>query len=202
MNTYTVQYSSAVVPDWDKVEKAELAHALWLPRPEGLSVYGQICYDQDNFKVRLAADESEPLARSEGLTDYVHIDSALELFISPLPGDGRYFNFEFNALGTIYLGFGFDRHRSARLLIPDYRTRFSVAPFRTPGLWGVTLNIPVSFIRIFLPSFEMEKGMILRGNIYKCGDETETPHYLAWNSVDSEAPDFHRPECFGEFCLQ
>ena len=35
------------------------------------------------------------------------------------------------------------------------------------------------------------------GNFYKCGDETEFPHYGMWSEAVSDTPDFHRPECFG-----
>jgi hypothetical protein len=38
----------------------------------------------------------------------------------------------------------------------------------------------------------------LRANFYKCGDGTSVPHYLSWNQVITETPDFHRPEFFGE----
>lgn len=34
-------------------------------------------------------------------------------------------------------------------------------------------------------------------NFYKCGDETEFPHYGAWSPVGTPSPDFHRPEFFG-----
>ena len=35
------------------------------------------------------------------------------------------------------------------------------------------------------------------GNFFKCGDLTEQAHYLSWNPVTSEQPDFHRPQDFG-----
>jgi hypothetical protein len=38
----------------------------------------------------------------------------------------------------------------------------------------------------------------IMGNFYKCADETISPHYLSWNPIDAPAPDFHRPEFFGE----
>ena len=41
----------------------------------------------------------------------------------------------------------------------------------------------------------------LLGNFYKCGDATEMPHYLSWNPIQTERPDFHRPEFFGELYL-
>jgi hypothetical protein len=41
----------------------------------------------------------------------------------------------------------------------------------------------------------------ITGNFYKCGDETEYPHFGCWNLIASPVPDFHRPEYFGEIVL-
>ena len=35
------------------------------------------------------------------------------------------------------------------------------------------------------------------GNFYKCGDRTETPHYLAWAKLSCDHPDYHRRQDFG-----
>ncbi len=43
---------------------------------------------------------------------------------------------------------------------------------------------------------EVKPGLEGRANFYKCGDETEFPHYGAWSLRDG-GPDFHRPEFFG-----
>ncbi|MCK7480493.1 MAG: carbohydrate-binding family 9-like protein [Candidatus Moduliflexus flocculans] len=45
---------------------------------------------------------------------------------------------------------------------------------------------------------EIDAGCRSAANFYKCGDETEFPHYGAWSPVETPAPDFHRPEFFGE----
>ena len=42
----------------------------------------------------------------------------------------------------------------------------------------------------------------LQCNFYKCGDKTDTPHFLSWNPVEVASPDFHRPEFFGELILK
>jgi hypothetical protein len=41
------------------------------------------------------------------------------------------------------------------------------------------------------------KGKKCRANFYKCGDDLPEPHFLAWNMINTEEPDFHRPEFFG-----
>ena len=70
-----------------------------------------------------------------------------------------------------------------------------------PDGWGVEYRVPFAFIRTLFPGFAGAPGGVIRANCYKCGDLTRTPHYLAWNPVRSEAPDFHRPRDFGEMIL-
>lgn len=38
-----------------------------------------------------------------------------------------------------------------------------------------------------------------KAGFYKCGDETGRPHYGSWQKVETDAPDFHRPEFFESF---
>jgi hypothetical protein len=200
MRTYTAVFKEEVFP-WDSVEKAEIDTPQWVKPPEGLAAFARLCYDRKNLKVSLRAREKNIRSRISGLTGMVCNDSCLEFFFSPLEGDLRYFNFEFNPQGAMYLGYGTDRHHSYRLYIPESRELFSVVPFAAEGEWGVDFSVPVSFINVYLPSFVPERGRAFRANFYKCGDETEVPHYLAWNTVESPEPDFHRPECFGRIIL-
>jgi Carbohydrate-binding family 9 len=50
----------------------------------------------------------------------------------------------------------------------------------------------------FKHKFETMTGVATRANFQKCGDSLPSPHYLVWNYIESENPDFHRPEFFGE----
>ena len=36
------------------------------------------------------------------------------------------------------------------------------------------------------------------GNFYKCASGSSQPHYLSWNPINTEKPDFHRPDFFGK----
>jgi hypothetical protein len=101
----------------------------------------------------------------------------------------------------MYLGFGQNRYNSVRQVRDDYRSLFAVEPFSFAGGWGINFSIPASFISLYIPSFSLKKGSIMRGNFYKCGDETKQPHYLAWNPVVSEEPDFHLSKSFGNLIL-
>ena len=57
--------------------------------------------------------------------------------------------------------------------------------------WGMTVTIPPEIFG--LETFE---GISLEGNLYKCADKAKTPHYLSAFPIDTEKPDFHRPEFF------
>jgi hypothetical protein len=200
MNTYEAPYVKGL-PNWDEIPAAELSNSPWGRPPDGLTVSARLCYDKNGLKVRLCARESRILSRFEGLCDMVCLDSCLEFFFCPQEKDKRYFNFEFNPRGALYLGFGTDRHNSVRQVLTGYRELFSVAPFGVPDGWGMEFSIPLSFMRIYLPDLSLEKGHRMRGNFYKCGDETETPHYLCWNPIIWEKPDFHQSKFFGSIVL-
>ena len=60
--------------------------------------------------------------------------------------------------------------------------------------WGMTVQIPATLFG--LKSFD---GIVLKGNLYKCADKAKTPHYLSAFDIETEKPDFHRPEFFREF---
>ena len=50
-----------------------------------------------------------------------------------------------------------------------------------------------------IKSFEGKKAT---ANFYKCGEETSEPHYVTWNPIGSENPDYHRPEFFGKVLFE
>jgi hypothetical protein len=62
-------------------------------------------------------------------------------------------------------------------------------------------------IRIPLSCFQYSKITSLNGlkataNFYKCGDGTPEPHFVTWNPVGTENPDYHRPEFFGKVLFE
>ena len=99
------------------------------------------------------------------------------------------------------LGFGPNRRERVRLCPKSERETFRPVCTRTPDGWTAEYRIPLSFLRILYPEFSLRSGVSFRANCYKCGDKTVNPHFLAWNAVETAAPDFHRPEFFGEMIL-
>lgn len=195
--TYTVRRVS--VPDWDTVERLTLHHTPWLPACP-ISAWAQACHDGENLYVRMEAEESPIRATLTGPLDQVCNDSCLEFFLAPAEGDPRYFNFEVNPLGTLYLGFGGARPNRVRQVPKKAEELFRIRPFTTERGWGVTYCIPASFLRLYFPDFELDSAVA--GNFYKCGDETATPHYLAWAPLTSAVPDYHRRQDFGRLVLE
>lgn len=188
--------SKVTEPDWSKIPEVELTHTGWL-EPCGISAKAQLCHDGENLYVRMEAVEQEIRATLSGKLDQVCDDSCLEFFFAPKADDKRYFNFEFNPLGTMYLGFGAERPTRVRQIVKKPEELFQAAPFRTQRGWGLTFRIPADLIRLYMPDFKMEGTCC--GNFYKCGDKTQIVHYLAWAPLSSEVPDYHRWQDFGRF---
>lgn len=134
----------------------------------------------------------------------VYKDSCVEFFVQPLP-DGPYYNFEFNCIGTIHAARRTDRHNGT--LLSDAELD-SVARFASCGTrafnemegifaWNLTVDIPLEVMGLKYDG----NPLAMRGNFYKCADETSCPHFLSWAPVDTPKPDFHRPEFFGTIIL-
>ncbi len=69
------------------------------------------------------------------------------------------------------------------------------------GYWEVELMIPDTLIQAVYGHDHMTTSGRIKGNFYKCGDETHTAHYGCWNPIENEYPAFHKPEFFGELIL-
>lgn len=188
---------------WDGIYSANIDCCPWgndnnLPKADA-----KIVYDNQSFYVFLRAFEKDIKATYKKVNDFVHKDSCLEFFFNPDPeSDLRYINFEFNPLGTIYFSIGSDRY-SRKLLGDNERKRLRIQSYFTQEIfWVVKFEIPFSFIEKYYSSLNFYEGKVMKGNFYKCGDETEKPHYGCWSPIISDFPDFHKPEYFGNLILK
>lgn len=127
-------------------------------------------------------------------------DSCVEFFIDPL-GDGHYWNFEFNCIGTVNASHRRERPAPVRLTSDEIATirrwpSIGNRPFcEVEGLftWNLLVAIPLSLMGLNADSMPATA----RANFYKCASATTEPHYLSWSPILTERPDFHRPEYFG-----
>lgn len=196
MRCATIPYS----PDCTEAVKLPIDTLLWTDSCD-ISAYAELCYTDDALFVRLTANERHVRAEEAGLLGMPCLDSCLEFFFSPEAGDGRYFNIEFNPNGCVYLGIGTGRTDATRLVLYDLDDVLCPRITRFSGGWSVEYRVPFAFIRRFFPKFGAVTGKTMRANLYKCGDLTEKPHYLSWNPVEVQDPDFHLSEWFGTLIL-
>ena len=162
-------------------------------------VYG-IAYGENDvhFKVR----EESVRAKYGEDNGSVWTDSCVEFFSVPA-SDGIYYNIECNCIGTILIGAGPARNgrehapKEVTALVQRWSS-LGNEPFEErvdDTTWEVALIIP--YAAFFKHQIQSLDGKEVKANFYKCGDELQTPHFLSWNPIKIEKPDFHRPDFFG-----
>ncbi len=150
--------------------------------------------------------EKYVLAQETRTNGDVYKDSCVEFFISV---DGvNYYNFEFSCIGTIHLAHGPGRGNRKpvdpgiikKIEIESTLGKQPFAEKKGNFEWEMVIRIPVEILAFDnLKSF---KGLKATANFYKCGDETSEPHFVTWNPVKTENPDYHRPEYFGKVLFE
>lgn len=194
MRSYTIQKTTGT-PDWSTVPVMPIDNLLWTDSID-VTAQAQICYDKENLYLRMEAVEPNIRMEEKGPLASVCLDSCLEFFFRPTE-KLDYFNVEMNPNKAVCLGFGTSIKNLIYLHIPKVSEFFNIQVEFTEKGWVLSYQIPFAFIRRFFPEFEAKAGGKIYANAYKCGDCTVKPHYLAWNPIPSEKPDFHRPEDFG-----
>ncbi len=126
----------------------------------------------------------------------IYKDSCLEFFCCPFADDARYFNFEINPNGAYLSEIGTARSdRRFIKEITDVEPLVKVLPVSNG--WGISLFIPERLIsEVFGREFSLADAEYISANFYKCGEETDSPHFSSAFFVDTPTPDFHRPEFF------
>ena len=135
----------------------------------------------------------------------VSSDSCVEFFVAP-KGDNHYWNFEFNCIGTINASHRTERKNPTRLNDEELKTVLRYAscgnkPFQEiEGIfsWNLLVAIPLSLIGVEYRNTPIN----MKGNFYKCASGCTQPHYMSWNPIYTENPDFHRQEFFGNITLE
>lgn len=124
-------------------------------------------------------------------------DSCVEIFLRMLDRSGRYVNFEFNSKGACYAERGKDRQNRTELSKDEYmsiiRKPSKVSTEAGFLRWMLSVQIPRKLLGV--ESNDLRNCQI-EGNIYKCADLAEEPHWLSAFPINTTEPDFHRPEFF------
>lgn len=196
--TYNVRTLPCV--DFLGIPEAEIATYKWTegytPRATAQLIY----VPETGFVLRMIAYEENPKTVYTSYNDPVYTDSCLEFFVRFNPDMAEYINFEMNSAGAFLSAFRTDRKNKTP--IDKLAPLPSVKPFKGEGFWGVEAVFSPDFTEKLFGKREFKSGDRLFGNFYKCGDETEIPHFGMWSPVDLPSPDFHRPEFFGTLIIE
>jgi len=161
-----------------------------------------IAYSDKEIFLKYYVTENYFKAEKTETNQMVCEDSCVEFFVSP-EDDGIYYNLEFNGIGTCLLGTGTCREDSKRAnpeIISKIRrvSTAGVKPVKERTgeyKWSITAAIPYEVF--FHHKIKELKGKTFRANFYKCGDMLTVPHYVTWNPIGTENPDYHSPKYFG-----
>ena len=196
MKTYNVKAVNEF-STWDGIEEVELSplwHFDYCPKCTGAVQF----IKGEALRVRLTCEESDPRAIYDNFYDPVYLDSCLEFFFS-FDGGKKFVNVEMNSKGTFLAQYHeFEENVTKRL--DEVTVLPSVWANVSESKWSVETSIPLKLIEdVFGVSADV--GTEFTANFYKCGDETETVHYLAWCPIDTPYPSFHQPAYFGKLLI-
>jgi hypothetical protein len=194
--------------DFSRAEEGRVSYV----RPESSSHHPEtrfgVLHDGTALYVKFCVKDAHVRSVQTEYQGPVYTDSCVEFFIQPVKGKG-YFNFEINAGGTLLLTYIEDPTR-----VPGGFAKFT----RVDDAWGKQVQIRSSLPRVVEPECATDWALRVRipfsllehytgapaenewrGNVYKCGDNTSHPHWMAWSPVS--ALNFHLPDCFGAMRL-
>lgn len=197
MKSYYVKSVSEPI-DWDTLETAELAECSWSPNPAP-AAYMQVAFlPGSGLIVHIESSAAPSRAENYEPDSSVWEDSCLEFFFSN--GGEEYVNLEANSNAALRASIGAGRHGRTLLLEAGY-TMPQVSAIADDDSWQVFFYLPCKSYEEFFEA-PLASGSEIRANFYSCGDKTPAPHYASWNPVETDSPDFHRPEFFGRLIIE
>ena len=185
--------------------------AQWPERNNGYNpeVRFRIAYSQQMLFIEYYVKEANIKALySEDKDSKPFKDSCCEFFFSP-ECNNNYYNMELNCIGKGTFAFRRGGRKGPKIAygeeIMKRIFRYSTlgeAPIETRVKengelfeWKLTVAIP---LECFTETpMEALQGKTMRANFYKCGDDMPKPHFLTWNRIELDKPDFHTPDFFG-----
>lgn len=181
----------------NRLKKNPVDKAPWKTLEYKPDVSFAIAYNDCIF-IKYFVKEKYIRALYSNTNDPVYKDSCVEFFIS-FNNEAEYYNMEFNCIGTCLMGYGSkktDRVLVSKKRIDKINRSAIIGHDKADVSWELTIMIPLETFSFH--NITSLKDKRCRANFYKCGDELPEPHYLAWNNIISEVPDFHLPHFFGE----
>ena len=186
--------------DFSRAEKAMISNYKWT---EGYSpeAYAQlICILGRGFALRMTCKEVNPKAVYTNYNDPVYKDSCMEFFASFNPESNKYMNFEMNSNGAFLAAVRTER--ANKTPIDTLAPLPEVKAVHAEDGWSVEVFFSNELIGALFGKDSFKSGESFKGNFYKCGDDMPQKHYLSWNPIGTERPNFHTPQYFGELYFE
>jgi len=199
-----IEFNSIDVVDWPQV-------ASYCPEAKF-----RIMHSDDEIYLQYVVRQEEVRA----VFDYdfggkPYTDDCVEFFMVPSDTEPSYYNLEFNCIGHGTFNYGAKRQGRVHCddsVISQIRRKstlgceaFGTKQLGMPGFpseWRITIAVPKRLYALADPNLKPFGGRCVKANFYKCGDDTTRPHFISWNKIEIENPDFHRPDFFGELSFQ
>lgn len=198
---------------WGKVPESRLGNELfyyWRSNMVGHrpDTAFKMLYDEKNLYIFYKVRDRYVRGNCKKDQGMVCVDSCVELFIMP-GGQGKYFNFEMNCVGSLLLyqitPVG-RRTLMERVPMEELKKvkRYHSLPRDLKGeiteevCWYAALEIPLDFFVRFAGVTLPLRGQVWTGNVYKCADWTSHPCWLTWRRTIT----FHAVDGFGKFIFE
>lgn len=165
------------------------------------SAEAKMSYDDDFIYVIYRVKDRYVRSITEKINGPVWKDSAVEFFFSPEADNPiNYFNLEINCGGTPLL-----HHKKNRPTVEDIQKieikaslpKVVDPEIKQPITWTISFKIPLNMLEKYTNVVRPKPGVAWRANFYKIAEINTNPHYITWNEVKNDKPQFHLPKFFG-----
>lgn len=176
------------------------------PIPYRPKTFAKLYVFENSLCAELKCYEENPKAVFTKRDEPIWCDSCLEFFVKPFLFKDEYINIETNANGVFLSEIG--KGKTDRVYIKLFTDLApDVSAFKSEDadgrFWSVKIRLTADFLSsVYQINSEEVRFDNVFCNFYKCGDECETPHYIAFNPVTTLPPGFHNPDCFAKFILE
>lgn len=184
---------------WNTAETQYIDSCTWEDYAYKPKTSFRIIWADDGICVKYETDETPVVVKHFEKNSMVCKDSCVEFFINARPeSDAGYINFEINAKGVMHAAIGNGRENRTFFGNDVNFTIFKIETEETKNGWKCKFFVPLYFLEAVYGGISSN----MKGNAYKCGDETGHTHYCTLFPVKTKEPDFHRPEYFGDIILE
>ena len=188
-------------PSWAAAEIVDQFTFPWWTEGPKDRTEARLLWDETALYVAFTAYDPHISANQTQRDSPVSRDDCVEVFIAPDTSRVKtYFNFEFNALGTIldrsprdnrsgtWNGEGIEVAIDIQGTINDETDQDSS--------WVTEIALPFAVFAPYAPRLPPADGDVWRLNLYRTGGQVNL-QYITWSNTLAPKPQFHLPERFG-----